>query len=271
MTRKNEKGQAVPEQTVFMTEKDFGPSDETAVYWLGNGGAHINARGTNIMIDPLLKGFDMPVLIESPIQPEQVPAIDGVLITHIDNDHFSRPTLKELKKCGSFHATQYVAEEMRKEGLDGTGHDIGDSFEIGNTRITLTPAKHNWQNEMTKPKYTFREWKEEEYCGYWLETPDGTIWMPGDSKLLQSQLEMPQPDLILFDFSDNDWHITFEGAVKMANVYPDAALVCIHWGTVDAPEMSTFNGDPDRLKASVINPERVIVLNPGQRYVLKKK
>ena len=95
--------------------------------------------------------------------------------------------------------------------------------------------------------------------------------MPGDSKLLQSQLEMPQPDLILFDFSYNDWHMTFDGAVKMANTYPNADLLCIHWGTVDAPDMSTFNGDPDRLRASVINPERVIVLAPGEPFKLTKK
>lgn len=95
--------------------------------------------------------------------------------------------------------------------------------------------------------------------------------MPGDSKLLPEQLTQPAPDLILFDFSDNDWHITFEGAVTLANAYPNADLLCIHWGTVDAPEMTPFNGEPNKLLTRGVNPERVLALLPGEKYALKKK
>ncbi len=35
------------------------------------------------------------------------------------------------------------------------------------------------------------------YCGYWLDTPDGTIWLLGDSQLLESHLHMKQPNVIL--------------------------------------------------------------------------
>ena len=93
--------------------------------------------------------------------------------------------------------------------------------------------------------------------------------MPGDSKLLPEQLTQPAPDLILFDFSDNDWHITFEGAVTLANAYPNAKPICIHWGTVDAPEMTPFNGNPERLLTRIVHPERVLALLPGEKYTLK--
>lgn len=133
-------------------------------------------------------------------------------------------------------------------------------------RVTLTPAEHNWQNCV--PKYQYREWKLEDYCGFWLDTPDGTIWTPGDSKLLPEQLQMPQPDVILLDFADNEWHITFEGAVKLANTYPNAELICIHWGSVDAPDRNTFNGNPEDLLSRVVNPERVLALAPGEAFVI---
>ncbi len=71
------------------------------------------------------------------------------------------------------------------------------------------------------------------------------LWIPGDSRLLPEQLEMPQPDAILFDFNDNAWHIGFENAVKLANTYPHAELILSHWGTVDAPHIDAFNGDPE--------------------------
>ena len=264
----NEKGQAVAPKTQTFGKEAFDIIPHTQIRWLGNGGAMINSRGTTIMIDPLLEGFDMPLMIDMPILPKDIPTLDAVLITHIDNDHFSRMTLKDIKGvCKSFHATQYVAEEMQKENIPGIGHDIHENFVVGDVEITLTPAKHNWQSE--GKKYQYREWKEEEYCGYLLKTADGTIWMPGDSRLLEEQLHMPQPDVILFDFADNDWHITLDGAVKLANTYPESELLCIHWGCVDAPSMTPFNGNPENLIKRMIHPERIKVLAPGECLYLK--
>jgi L-ascorbate metabolism protein UlaG (beta-lactamase superfamily) len=47
----------------------FGPSDGTTLRWLGMAGFLINSRGTMIMVDPLLEGFDMPIMIHMPIEP----------------------------------------------------------------------------------------------------------------------------------------------------------------------------------------------------------
>lgn len=267
----NDKGQAVAPKTVEFGKEAFERNDQTEIRWLGNGGAMINSQGTVLMIDPLLKGFDMPLLMDRmPILPEEVPFLDGVLITHIDNDHYSRPTCQDIKDvCRSFHSTRYVAQVMNEEGLKAEGHDIGDHFEINDVSIYLSPARHNWQNGSSK--YAYRQWLEEDYCGYWIETVDGSIWMPGDSKLMDEQLHMPQPDVILFDFADNDWHITLEGAIRLANTYPEAELICIHWGCVDAPTMTPFNGNPKNLYEKTVNPERIRVLSPGEVFVMKGK
>lgn len=266
---KNAKGQAIPKATIRLTEKDFEKFNGTAVYWLGNASIFINSRGKNIMIDPLLEGFDMNLLIEMPILPKEIPALDAVLITHDDNDHFSKPTCQDVKDvCKEYHAPQFVAGLLRDEGLNGIGHDIGETFSIGEMKIKLTPAEHNWKNFYEK--YHWRDYKLEDYCGFLIETADGKIWLPGDSKLLPEHLQMPQPDIILLDFADNTWHITFDGAVKLANTYPQANLICIHWGSVDAPNMNTFNGNPAELAAAVVNPERVFALAPGEKFILKK-
>lgn len=264
---KNEKGQAIAPKTQPLQREAFEKSDCTEIRWLGNASIMINSHGTNVMIDPLLEGFDMPLLIDMPILPVEVPHLDAVLITHIDNDHFSRPTCHDLLDvCQSYHAPFYVAEVMNEEGIPGTGHAIHETFDINDLKVTLTPAKHNWQNESSK--YNYREWKEEDYCGYWIETPDGNVWLPGDSRLLDEHLLMPDPDVILFDFADNEWHITLEGAIQLANTYPNAQLICIHWGSVDAPLMSPFNGNPETLMERVINPDRIQVLAPGEAFVL---
>ena len=101
-----------------------------------------------------------------------------------------------------------------------------------------------------------------------MKTPDGLIWAPGDSRFLPEFLELPAPDVIFFDFSDDSWHLGLEGAIKIANAYPKAQLLLSHWGTVDAPNMKPFNADPKMLEGRIRNPERVHVLAPGEAFDL---
>jgi len=269
MEDNEKKYQACAPATQFFGAEAFEASDKTTIRWLGNAGEFINCHGTCIMIDPLLKGFDMPLLIDMPIAPEDVPRLDAVMITHCDNDHYSKVTCGEMAPiCHEYHSTRYVAGLMVEEGLSAFGHDINETFEIGPVKVTLTPADHAWQNAF--PKYATRVFKFEDYCGFWMETPEGTIWMPGDSRLLPEHLKMPTPDVILMDFSDSKWHIGLEGAVKLAEAYPHTPLLLLHWGTVDAPNMAEFNGDPEQFAKLIINPERIHAVAPGEPFILQR-
>lgn len=252
-----------------MNKDDFQQIDHTEVYWLGNGGAMINARGTIILIDPLLEGFDMPIYTEAPILPEEIPHADAVLITHCDNDHFSRATLMDLKgKVDSFHAPHYVASLFEELGIEAQGHDIHDKFTVGNCTVELTPADHAWQN--MSPKHSkVRHYEMEDYCGFWIETPDGKVWMPGDSRLMEEQLTYEHPDLILMDISDGSWHIGLHGVKKLTDTYHDSKLIPIHWGCVHA-DWKEFNGDPAVVRDMIINPDRLLEVPCGEAVKLEK-
>ncbi len=262
--------QARAPQTQRFGPEAFQPTNQTVLRWLGMAGFLLNSRGTTVMIDPLLGGFDMPVLIDFPIAAEAVPRLDAVLVTHSDNDHYSVPTCRQLAPVtGAFHSTRYVDTLMHAEGLHSTGHDIGDRFAVNQIEVEVTPADHAWQNDV--PGAADRVFQPEDCCGFWLHTPDGNLWAPGDSRLIEDHhLHMPTPDAMLFDFSDSDWHFGLDGAVAMANVYPDTPLLLHHWGCVDAPDFAPFNADPATLPGRVVNPERIIVLAPGQPYQLRR-
>ncbi|MEN5379554.1 MBL fold metallo-hydrolase [Sphingobacterium kitahiroshimense] len=263
------KEQAKAAETQFFGKEAFDKNNKTTLRWLGMAGFFINSRGTTFMIDPVLEGFDMPVLIDFPIKAKDVPSLDAVLITHADGDHFSLPTISKLKDVTQiFHSTIYVDSLMQNEGYPTKGHNIGDSFTVGPVKIRLTAADHAYQNET--PGMSTRWFKNEDACGFWIETPDGTVWAPGDSRLLPEHLEYPAPDAILFDFSDSEWHFTMEGALKIAEAYPHTPLLLNHWGSVDAPDFTPFNGDPKELKKRVVNPDRVFVLAPGEPFSLSK-
>jgi L-ascorbate metabolism protein UlaG (beta-lactamase superfamily) len=248
----------------------FTASNTTTVRWLGMAGFLVNSRGTTFMIDPLLEGYDMPLLMDFPIRPNDIPHLDAIFATHSDNDHYSVATFKDLASVTKeFHSTVYVDSLMKNDGLHSYGHYIGDIFHVGKIAVRLTLADHAWQNDF--PKAGQRYYEPGDACGFWFNTPDGSIWAPGDSRFMQEQLHMPTPDAILFDYSeDAAFHSGLEGAVKIANAYPNTPLILGHWGFVDAPDFSPFNGDPEHLKKLVVNPDRIIVLAPGQPYQLKR-
>ena len=264
------KYQAKAPKTQAFGEEAFEASGETTLRWLGMAGFLINSRGTTLMVDPLLGGFDMPIMIEMPLATADVPRLDAILVTHSDNDHYSVPTCRDLSGVTrAYHSTKYVASLMKDEDLPGHGHDIGDDFNVGPVRVEVTPADHAWQNE--SPGASTRTFQPEDACGFWIETPDGTIWAPGDSRLIPDHhLQMPAPDALFFDFSDSEWHFGLAGAVKMANAYPHTPLLLYHWGSVDAPDFAPFNADPESLYDRVKNPERIRVLAPGEPFTLNR-
>jgi L-ascorbate metabolism protein UlaG (beta-lactamase superfamily) len=262
------KYQARPPATQPFGKEAFAASADTVLRWTGNAGFLINSHGTTLMIDPLLQGFDMPLLIALPLAPKTVPHLDAVLVTHADNDHYSIPTLRDLVPVTrELHSTVYAASLMKEHGWLARGHGIGDTFQVGTLRVRLTPADHAWQNTLPNPA---RHFANEDACGFWIETPDGTIWAPGDSRLMPDHLRMAAPDAILFDFSDNEWHFGLRGAAKLANAYPAATLLLSHWGTVDAPDFTPFKGDPKKLDGLVVNPTRIKVLAPGEPFRLSR-
>lgn len=264
------KYQAKAPSTQPFGKEAFAVSSTTTIRWLGMAGFLVNSRGTTFMIDPLLEGYDMPLLMNFPIKPKDVPHLDAVFATHSDNDHYSVATFKDLASVTKeFHSTVFVDSLMKNEGLHSYGHFIGDTFHVDKVSVRLTLADHAWQNDF--PKAGQRYYEPGDACGFWFNTPDGAIWAPGDSRFNQEQLHMPTPDAILFYYSeDAQYHSGLEGAVKIANAYPNTPIILSHWGFVDAPDFSPFNGDPEHLKKLVANPERIIVLAPGQPYQLKR-
>jgi len=268
-TQKKYQAKAPPTQP-FGAEA-FAPSNNTTIRWLGMAGFFVNSRGTTFMIDPLLEGYDMKLLMDFPIKPQSFPQLDAVFATHSDNDHYSVETFHDLAAVTKeFHSTIYVDSLMKNEGFHSFGHYIGETFHFGKVTGKLTLADHDWQNDFPKPGQ--RYYSPGDACGFWFNTPDGSIWTPGDSRFMQEQLHMPTPDAILLDYSeDASYHSGLEGAVKIANAYPNTTILLGHWGFVDAPDFAPFNGDPKHLKDRVKNPERIIVLAPGEPFVLKRK
>ena len=275
-----EKYQAKAPETIELPPNYFEDGGETAVYWLSAAGVLVNSHGFNIMIDPLLSIIsDDPAIGETsemlmtapPIMATQVEKLDAVLYTHTDNDHLGPITAKELMKTGAqFHGPPYVINELSRLGLaEGRGfsHKPGETFDLGNLEITLTPAFHPHQLFKTDFESYF---KPEDCCGYKIKTQDGVVWIPGDSLLMNEHLQMKDIDLLFIDFSDNASHFGLDFSIGLANVLETSDMIPYHFATFYGPDHDWCNADPGKAIPRLRQPERLHILAPGEKYVLHK-
>lgn len=273
------KVQARPGKTVPLSEAAFDRNDGTDVYWLGAAGVLVNSRGTTIMIDPVLasgedgrsEAYGKLLLVFPPVRGEDIRRLDAVLYTHADEDHLGLVTARALSASGAvYHTTVYAAGVLRRDGIAPERireHVKQDVFEVGNIRIRMTGAFH--PHQLGDPlRYEGWFYTSQDCTGYRLETEDGTLWIPGDTLLLEEHLENRDADLVFMDFGDNEHHFGRRLSVQLANYLLDSDLIMYHWGTFDAPEENSFNADANEVRPLLLRPERLHVLAPGERFRL---
>ncbi|MFC5647705.1 MBL fold metallo-hydrolase [Paenibacillus solisilvae] len=273
--------QFIAPATKPITAEDFAGTDNTSIWWLSGAGFLINSRGTLIMIDPVLTmkpgspdicEIGHRMLVPLPIVATEVPRLDTILYSHLDDDHLAPVTAPALIRTGGlFAGPVVVVRELANLGIPAEQYRsfrINETLRIGEVEISFTRVDHSWQN--LDPEKYGPPYGPEDCYGFLIKTPDGTIWYTGDSRLLPEHLEMSGVDLLLLDISNDPYHFGIENAVKLANTLASADIIAHHYGTYDGSDVLAFNGNPDELASAIDGSEsRFHVLAPGERYVLK--
>ena len=97
--------------------------------------------------------------------------------------------------------------------------------------------------------------RDEDCCGFWITTP-GRHHL-GARRLATDPGPPPDhagPDALLFDFSDSEWHFGFDGAVEMANAYPETGCCSITGGPWTHPTSHRSTPTPGISFDKVDNP-----------------
>ncbi len=262
--------------TAPMSASFFGPRDDTVVAWLGMAGAAINARGTVLLIDPLLTYVDRDgervsetghaFRVPLPIEARDVPRADAVLYTHADGDHFAEPTARTLRERldPAFIAPPPAAGQLEALGVRADRLTVARDFDeiaIGPARVTITPALHDWQDR--------DPWRRGDCCGYLVRTPDGAVWHPGDTRLIDELLTVRDVDVLFFDVAAVRSHLGPAGSARLAQSCGARTLIAYHYGTYVMRPGSYGNCDPAEAVAAARElPGRLLMLNPGQQLRL---
>ena len=172
----------------------FDKTDATEIRWLAGTGFMINARGTVIMLDPLLiSSNDNPMtcevglemVLDFPIKAQDVPKLDILLYTHSDDDHLGGETALILGKLNPrIIGPSPVFEKLVRTGVESNLIEIcryGDKIIIDSIEIDVLKADHPWQ--LQDPERHGKPFRLSDACGYRIKTPDGTILFTGARSL----------------------------------------------------------------------------------------
>lgn len=245
---------------------------DTVLTWLGMAGALINIRGTILLIDPLITaaGSNGQQTCESghrlkirlPIEAKDVPRVDAVLYTHADGDHFGHLTAEtfEARLRPRFLAPPPVQRMLEDLGIDReriiTARDF-ESVWIDDVEVVVTPALHDWQEK--------NPWQRGDCCGYLIKTIDGTIWHPGDTRLIDELLEVGDVDVLFFDVAAVDAHLGPAGSARLAETSGARVMLAYHYGTFDLPPGTFGSCDPQDSWPYVEGlSARFLQLDPGE-------
>lgn len=255
---------------------------DTTVTWLGGAGFLINCRGTIILIDPVLSlspnqagcsEVGLKLKIALPMLAQDLPRVDYVLYTHSDSDHLGPITAPVLAQKGAkLFGTYRVYHALTQLGVSPQQAFVcreEESFDLGGgITVEVTPADHPWQ--LKDLKRGGRPFRAGECCGYILNTPDGRLFFPGDTRLMEAHLRIKNIDLLALDVSMCEYHLNHTSAAVLANNLPEAWLFPLHYGTYDSPQPA-HHGDPrDVFKTVTDGDRRGLLLPPGELFVLKK-
>jgi len=259
-----------------ITPAFFDGQENTTLTWLGMAGALINARGVILLIDPLIVSIEKDGKLTSetgyrlktslPIQAKDIPKADLVMYTHADDDHFGQETatmLAERTRC-RFLAPEPVRKSLQKLGISDDRLITAVDFarqEVGGIEVMVSPALHDWQE--------VNPWKRDDCCGYVIKSPDGAIWHPGDTRLIDELLTVKDIDVLFFDVAAVEAHLGPEGSARLGASCGAKALIAYHYGTFDLPPGSFANCDPDDAIPYLQGiPARYLKLQPGEILAL---
>jgi L-ascorbate metabolism protein UlaG (beta-lactamase superfamily) len=239
--------------------------------YLGHATVSLEASGTRVLTDPLLRKNLKGLLRRRHAVPDLgADPIDAVLISHVHYDHLDLPSLRRLPDRPRIIVPRGAGGLLTRAGFEDVEEvTVGDRLHLGRLEIEVTPAVH---------PATRRGAEEAESIGYLVGDGATTAYFPGDTELFDAMADLaPRTDLALMPIwgwgpTLGPGHMNPEQAAEALGLIRPARAVPIHWGTytpVGAGRLWPWMTHSPALGfaeyAALAAPEtEVVVLEPGQ-------
>ena len=228
------------------------PASGLRITWMGHSSMLVEIDGFRILTDPVwderaspTRWFGPKRFFPAPLQLEEMPKLDVVLISHDHYDHLGKMTIEGLAKLGAASEARWVAplgvgEVLRKFGVKREQISEVDWMEsvrvTDNFTITALPARHFSGRTLANRFETL-------WASYVLKGTAHTIYYGADSGLWDGFAEIGKSygpfDLTMLEIGASnqlwsDIHMGPDGAAKaFSDLGSSGLLMPIHWGLFD--------------------------------------
>ena len=257
--------------------------------WLGHATVLINFFGFRIITDPVFSeriGLDLGLftlgprrLVHPPLEINQLPPIDLILLSHAHMDHLDLPSLKEfdpsIPVVMAANTTDVIA------GLDfQTVYELdwGKWTQIRDVRIEALEVKHfgwryPWERDRSRGYPDGRS-----FNAYLLSRHGRHIVFGGDTSYHEKFRQLKERnipvDLAIMPIGAYDpWirnHASPEQALEMADHMSAYHLLPIHWRTFIQSEEPTMEPIQRLKRAAGQSPERIVLQAVGETWAMAK-
>ncbi len=236
-------GGPIPSTEVTLSYFQKNRQDGLYTAWLGHSSVLINIEGYRILTDPVLER-KISILGPSrfkgelPLQIDQIPDLDMILITHNHYDHLNRYSIEKLHdRCPRFLVPLGVGAQLEKWGVPRekiTEMDWWESVQVDdNLTVTMTPSQHFSGRGLSDKDVTL-------WGSYVVKTVKHSVFFSGDSGYFDGFKEIGERygpfDITFLECGayNERWqpvHMFPEETVQAHLDLKGKILHPIHWGT----------------------------------------
>lgn len=258
--------------------------DRLRTTWLGHSSLLIETAGKRFLTDPVWYNRVSPFkclgpkrFFQNPLNIDQLPAIDYILLSHDHYDHLDKKSLLQLAKAGIPVITLLgVGKRLKAWGVSNelvTELDWWESKKLaGGVTITAAPARHfsgRWLNDRFKTLWG----------SFAIKSPLHNVFFGADSGYFDGFSTIGERlgpfDIAMLEIGayNENWesiHMGPENAVQATLDLGNPLLLPIHWGTFNLA-MHPWKEPVERLMAEAAKKNIQLVLPaPGETITVNK-
>lgn len=257
--------------------------DALHVTWFGHSSALVEIGGLRLLTDPVWclraspsRWFGPRRFFAPPLEIEDLPSIDAVLISHDHYDHLDHESVVRLARRGTrFIVPLGVGARLRSWGVEAdriVELDWWEEHEVGSVRLVCTPARHFSGRSLTDRDSTL-------WTGWAIIANDARVFYSGDSGMSPHFAEIGRRlgpfDVTLmetgaYDSSWADVHMGPEQAIAAHRAVRGRLFLPMHWGTFNL----ALHAWTEPVERAIAESERLGVAmstpRPGQRIDVRE-
>ena len=256
--------EAIPTKQLTRDDYAVPPTSGLRITWLGHSSTLVEIDGRRFLLDPVWSPRAGPMTWAGPkrfhpppLPLDELPELDGVLISHDHYDHLDHHTVKKLgERVLRYYVPLGVGAHLEYWGVPSeriVELDWWGEASVGDVKLVATPARHFSGRSLVMTDMNRTLW-----AGWAMVGPKHRVYYSGDTAMFPGLREIGERlgpfDATLFDTGAYnalwaDVHLGPEQAVVAHQMVRGKLLFPAHWGTFDL-SLHPWTEPPERILAA---------------------